>query len=62
MHKEVNSKDPLVSWLSALWSFDYRNPGNFDPIEKNKISKSKLGSRLSKTKNISEIIEKAFAL
>ena len=47
MHKEVN---PLVSWLSALLSFNSHNSGNFHLNEKNKISKSKLESLLSNTK------------
>ena len=56
MRKE-NLKDPLVSWLSALLSF---NSGNFHLNEKNEISKS--GSPLSNTRNISEIKQRAFVL
>ena len=47
MHKKVKFKGPLVSWLNALLSFNSHNSGNFHSIEKNKISKSKLGSLLS---------------
>ena len=59
MRKE-NLKDPLVSWLSALLSFNSHNSGNFHLNEKNEISK--LGSPLSNTTNISEIKQRAFAL
>ena len=61
MRKE-NSKDSLVSWLSALLSFNSHNSGNFHRNEKNEISKSNLGSPLSNTRNISEIKQKAFVL
>ena len=61
MHKLVKFKRPLVSWLSALLSFNSYNSGNFHPNNKNKMSKSKLPpSRLPKTKNISEIKQKGF--
>ena len=59
MRKE-NLKDPLVSWLSALLSFNSHNSGNFHLNEKNEISK--LGSPLSNTTNISEIKQRAFVL
>ena len=59
MRKE-NLKDPLVSWLSALLSFNSHNSGNFHLNEKNEISK--LGSPLSNTRNISEIKQRAFVL
>ena len=52
----------MDSWLSAFLSFNSRNSGNSRSIEKNNISKSKLGSYLSKTKRISEIEQKAFVL
>ena len=42
-------KEPLVSWWSARLFFT-SNSGNFHSNEKNKISESKLESRLSKTK------------
>ena len=58
----LNSKDPLISWLSALLSSDSHNSANFHLNEKNKISKSKLGSFLSDTHNILEIKQKAFVL
>ena len=59
MRKE-NLKDALVSWLSALLSFDSNNSGNFHLNEKNEISK--LESPLSNTRNISEIKQRAFVL
>ena len=62
MHKKIKSKDPLVSWLSAFLSFDSHNSGKFYSIEKNKISKSRSGFRLPKTKSISGIEQKAFVL
>ena len=62
IHKEKNSKDPLVSWLTALLSFNSHNSGNFHPNDKNEISESKSGSPLSNTRNISEIKQKAFVL
>ena len=45
----------VPSWLTALLSSNSHNSGNFHPNDKNKIPKSKLGSPLSSTKNISEI-------
>ena len=62
MHKEVKFKDSLVSWLSARFSFNSHNSGNFHLNEINKISKSKLRSPLSNTKIISEIEQKTFVL
>ena len=62
MHKNVKFKGPLVSWLSAFLSFNSHNSGNSHSIEKNKISQSKLGACLSRTKRISEIKQKAFVL
>ena len=59
MRKE-NLKDPLVSWLSALLSFNSHNSGNFHLNEKNEISK--LGSPLSNTRNICKIKQRAFVL
>ena len=57
MHKEVKFKDPLVSWLS-----NSHNSGNFYPNEKNKTSKSKLGSYFLKIKIISKIKQNSFVL
>ena len=62
MHKEVKFKGTSGSWLSVLLSCKSHNSGNFHPDEKNKISKSKLGSPLSNTKDILEIKQKAFVL
>ena len=56
----MHLKDPLVSWLCALLSFNSHNSDNFHLNEKNEISK--LGSPLSNTKNISEMKQKAFVL
>ena len=52
----------LVSWLSALLSFNSHNSGDFHLNEKNKISKSKLRSPSSTTKNISEVEQRASVL
>ena len=49
-----------MSCLSEFLPFNSRNSGNFHSIEKNKISTSELGFRLSKRKSISEIEQKAF--
>ena len=62
MQEEVKSKDLLTSWFSSFVSFSLHNYVNCRSIEKNKISKSKLGFRLSKTKNISEIEQKTLVL
>ena len=62
MHKKVKLKGPLVSRLSAFLSFNSHNSGNFYSIEKNMISKFKLGSCLSKPKIILEIKQKTFVL
>ena len=59
MRKE-NLKGHLVSWLSALLSFNSHNSGNFHLNEKNEISK--LGSPLSNTRNICKIKQRAFVL
>ena len=49
--------------LSSAFLFcNSHNSDNFHSIEKNKISKSKLESCLSKTKSISEIEQEAFVL
>ena len=51
----LNSNDPLVSWLSAVLSFNSCKSDNFHFDDKNKIYRSKLRYHFSKTKNISEI-------
>ena len=60
MHKKVKFKGP--SGLSAFLFFNSHNFDNHYSNEKNKISKSKLGCCLFKTKSISEIEQKAFFL
>ena len=59
--RRQTSKDSLVSWLTAPLFYNSHNSGNFHSIEKNKIPKSKSGSRLSKSKSISDRT-KVFAL
>ena len=62
MYKDVKFKRPSGFMVECSFTFNSRNSGNFHPNEKNKISKSKLGSPLSNTKDISEIKRKAFVL
>ena len=49
MHKNLKFKGPSGFMIVCIFVFNSRNSGNFDSIEKNKISESKLGSPLSKT-------------
>ena len=62
MHKKVKFRGPLISWLSALLSLNSHSSSNFHPNEKNKISKCKLGSPSSNTKQILEVKQEAFVL
>ena len=55
-----NLKDPLVSWLSALLSFNSHNSGNFHLNEKNEISK--LGSPQNQTKGICSLVDQTHDL
>ena len=56
---KLKFKRPSGFMAECIFVFNSHNSGNFHSIEKNDISKSKLGSRLSKTKGISEIEQKA---
>ena len=49
IHKEVKFKEP--SGFMIVLSFNSLNSSNFCPNEKNKISRSKIGSHLSKAKD-----------
>ena len=62
MHKKAKFKGPFGFMVECILSFNSYNSGNFHSMEKNKISKSKLGFCLSKTKRILEIEQKAFVL
>ena len=62
MYKKVKFKGASGFMVDCILSFNLHNSGIFHSIEKNKIPKSKLGSRLPKTKGISEIEQKAFVL
>ena len=62
MKKKVEFKGPPGFMVDCILSFNSHNSGNFRLIEKSKISKSNLGSRLSKAKSILEIKQKAFVL
>ena len=50
MHEKVKFKEHSGFMFECLLSFNPYNSGNFHPNEKNKTSKSKLGSPLSNTK------------
>ena len=45
--------------VECIFVFNLLNSGRFHLIEKNKISEAKLGSRLSKTRSIPEVEQKA---
>ena len=61
MHKKVKFKGSSGFMVECIFlSFNSHNSGNFHLIEENKISKSKLGSCLLKTKSILEIEQMVF--
>ena len=62
MHKKVKFKGPSGFMVECILSFNSHNSVNVHPIEKNMVSKFKLGSRLFKAKSISEIEQKTFVL
>ena len=53
---------PSGFMVECIFVFDSHNTGNFHQIEKNKISKTELGSLLSKPKSVSEIEQTDFVL
>ena len=62
VNKEVKFKTPSGFMVEYTFIFNSHNSGNFHSTEKNKLSKSNLGSRLSKTKSITEIEQKVSVL
>ena len=62
MYRKVKFKRPSGFMVECFFVFNSHDCSNFHSIEKNKISKSKSGSHLSKLNSISIIQQKAFVL